>query len=74
LRRYGILFAALAQIKNDNRQKEYYLTDIVEIARREGVNAHAFLTADYVEVMGINTLEELERAGEYLRKSTSGRV
>lgn len=68
------LFAALAQVKNDNQQKEYYLTDIVEIARREGRKVHACLTADYVEVMGINTLEELDRAGEYLRKSTSGRV
>jgi len=68
------LFAALTQVKNDNQQKEYYLTDIVEIARREGRKVHACLTADYVEVMGINTLEELDRAGEYLRKSTSGKV
>ncbi|PKN20302.1 MAG: hypothetical protein CVU71_00440 [Deltaproteobacteria bacterium HGW-Deltaproteobacteria-6] len=68
------LFAALSQVKNDNQQKEYYLTDIVEIARREGRKACACLTADYVEVMGINTLEELAKAGEYLRKSSSGRV
>lgn len=60
------LFAALARVKNDNQQKEYYLTDIVEIARREGRKVHACLTADYIEVMGINTLEELEKAGEYL--------
>ncbi|MHB8139404.1 MAG: NTP transferase domain-containing protein [Smithellaceae bacterium] len=66
------LFDALAQVKNDNQQKEYYLTDIVEISRREGRKVHAFLTADYVEVMGINTLEELEKAGQYLRKSASG--
>ena len=70
----AFLFAALAQVKNDNEQKEYYLTDIVEIARREGRKAHACLTADYVEVMGINTLEELNKAGEYLRESSSGRV
>jgi UDP-N-acetylglucosamine diphosphorylase/glucosamine-1-phosphate N-acetyltransferase len=68
------LFAALAQVKNDNQQKEYYLTDIVEIARREGRKVQACPTADYVEVMGINTLEELNEAGEYLRKSTSGLV
>lgn len=60
------LFAALAQVKNDNRQKEYYLTDIVEIARREGRKVQAFATADDVEVMGINTLEELEKAEKYL--------
>lgn len=68
------LFAALAQVKNDNQQKEYYLTDIVEIACREGRKVQAFLTADYVEVMGINTLDELERAAGYLKKSLSGRV
>jgi UDP-N-acetylglucosamine diphosphorylase/glucosamine-1-phosphate N-acetyltransferase len=60
------LFAALAQVKNDNQQQEYYLTDIVEIARRGGRKVHACLTKDYYEVMGINTLEELEKAGKYL--------
>ena len=68
------LFAALAQVKNDNQQKEYYLTDIVEIARREGKRVQAWLTADYVEVMGINTPEELDKAAAYLRASSSGQV
>jgi len=27
-----------------------------------------------VEVMGINTLEELQKAGDYLRQSSSGQV
>jgi UDP-N-acetylglucosamine diphosphorylase/glucosamine-1-phosphate N-acetyltransferase len=65
------LFSALRQVKNDNQQKEYYLTDIVEIGRREGRKVHACLTADYVEVMGINTLEELNKAARYLRESAS---
>lgn len=68
------LFDALAQIKNDNQQKEYYLTDIVEIACLEGRKVQAYLTTDYVEVMGINTLEELSRAGQYLRESLSSQV
>jgi len=63
----SFLFAALTQVKNDNQQKEYYLTDIVEIACREGHKVQACLTKDYIEVMGINTLAELEKAGEYLR-------
>ncbi len=66
------LFAALDQVKNDNSQKEYYLTDIVEIACREGRKVQACLTTDYVEVMGINTLDELERAAGYLKKSAFG--
>ena len=68
------LFSALAMVRNDNQQKEYYLTDIVEIACREGRKVQAFLTEDYIEVMGINTLDELERAADCLKKSPSGRV
>ncbi len=67
------LFEALAQIRNDNQQKEYYLTDIVEIACRQGLKVQAYLTRDDAEVMGINTLEELQRAAEILRASTVNR-
>ena len=68
------LFSALARVKNDNSQKEYYLTDIVEIGRQEGCRVQAFLTKDYVEVMGINTLEELAKAANYLHQSISDQV
>jgi UDP-N-acetylglucosamine diphosphorylase/glucosamine-1-phosphate N-acetyltransferase len=60
------LFSALEKIDNNNQQREYYLTDIVEIACRECVTVKAFIADDYVEVMGINTLEELSRAEKYL--------
>lgn len=68
------LLAALTKIKNDNSQKEYYLTDIVEIARREGRKVTAYLTMDYMEVMGINTPEELAQAAVYLRNFEKNRV
>jgi UDP-N-acetylglucosamine diphosphorylase/glucosamine-1-phosphate N-acetyltransferase len=60
------LFSALGKVTNDNQQREYYLTDIVEIARREDVAVKSLIASDYVEVMGINTLEELSRAEKYL--------
>ncbi len=60
------LFSALGKVTNDNQQKEYYLTDIVEIACREGVTVKSFIASDYIEVMGINTVEELSRAEKYL--------
>jgi UDP-N-acetylglucosamine diphosphorylase/glucosamine-1-phosphate N-acetyltransferase len=63
------LFSALGKVTNDNQQKEYYLTDIVGIAHREGVTVKSFIASDYVEVMGINTLEELSRAERYLQDS-----
>ncbi|MCE5211816.1 MAG: NTP transferase domain-containing protein [Deltaproteobacteria bacterium] len=61
------LFEALGKITNDNQQHEYYLTDIVEIAVRERQKVKSFIADDYVEVMGINTLEELARAEKYLQ-------
>ena len=60
------LFHALGKVTNNNQQREYYLTDIVEIACREGQKVKSFIASDYVEVMGINTLEELSRAEKYL--------
>lgn len=60
------LFAAVSEIKNDNVQKEYYLTDIVEISRRKGRKVVSFIATDPMEVMGINTPEDLARAGQYL--------
>ncbi len=59
----GFLFTAVAGLGNRNAQKEYYLTDIVELARRNGRRVASFLAADPMEVMGINTPEELATAG-----------
>jgi UDP-N-acetylglucosamine diphosphorylase/glucosamine-1-phosphate N-acetyltransferase len=63
------LFHALGKVTNYNQQSEYYLTDIVEIAVREGQKVKSFIADDYIEIMGINTLEELARAEKYLRKN-----
>ena len=60
------LFHALGKVTNNNQQREYYLTDIVEIACREGQKVKSFIVSDYVEVMGINSVEELSRAEKYL--------
>lgn len=63
------LFLALTKIDNNNNQKEYYLTDIVETACREGRAVKSHVVSDYIEVMGINTPEELSLAGQYLQKN-----
>lgn len=63
------LFSALGKVNNNNKQHEYYLTDIVEIARREGFIVKSHIAHDYIEVMGINTPEELARAGQYLQNN-----
>ncbi len=51
----------LPMIKDDNDQKEYYLTDAVRLLTDEGKTVTAF-EGDFREAMGINTVEELEEA------------
>ena len=69
-----LIFDVLGKVKNNNYQQEYYLTDIVEIACREGKVVKPHIAPDYVEVMGINTHDELSRAGSYLQQKRKCRV
>lgn len=49
----------LKQINNNNSKKEYYLTDIVEILRKENVKVD-YVEADKKECLGANTPDELK--------------
>jgi bifunctional UDP-N-acetylglucosamine pyrophosphorylase / glucosamine-1-phosphate N-acetyltransferase len=62
------LVEGLKEIGQENAQKEYYLTDLVEIARRKGLKCSAFQVIDPVEVMGINTRVDLAVAHDVLRQ------
>jgi len=55
-----LLFSLLKKIKNENNQSEYYLTDIVSIGLLESNNVIANTIAPFVEIQGINTIEQLE--------------
>jgi bifunctional UDP-N-acetylglucosamine pyrophosphorylase / glucosamine-1-phosphate N-acetyltransferase len=57
----GFLFEALMELKSDNAQKEYYLTDIVKAAIRQGRKVFAVRANDPQEVMGINSRVDLAR-------------
>jgi UDP-N-acetylglucosamine diphosphorylase/glucosamine-1-phosphate N-acetyltransferase len=65
----GFLFKAVSEIKNDNVQKEYYLTDMIEIAINTGLKVSSLIASDSDEVMGINTPEGLEKASAVKMKS-----
>ena len=49
----------LGRIGNDNAQKEYYLTDLVALAVRDGVPVSAVKADDPTEVAGVNSKREL---------------
>ena len=56
------LVQSLRQVTNRNAQAEYYLTDTLSILRGSGRRVAAVKAADPVEVLGINTREQLEAA------------
>lgn len=55
------LWGRLKTLDRKNAQGEFYLTDMAEIAMREGTPVHS-LSIDPLEVLGINTLHELATA------------
>lgn len=57
----GLLRDLVARLGNDNAAGEYYLTDIVALARAEGRSA-AVVICDEAETLGINTRAELAAA------------
>lgn len=59
--RGSVAWKLLAQVKNTNAKKEYYLTDIVALARAAGHTALA-VEGDADEVLGVNARGELAEA------------
>jgi bifunctional UDP-N-acetylglucosamine pyrophosphorylase/glucosamine-1-phosphate N-acetyltransferase len=62
------LWKLLAQVGDQNRQGEIYLTTIVEIAVREGLAVEALFVPDGEEAIGVNTRAELAQAAAVLRR------
>jgi bifunctional UDP-N-acetylglucosamine pyrophosphorylase/glucosamine-1-phosphate N-acetyltransferase len=55
------LLSLVAEVTNDNAAGEYYLTDIVELARNRGLSAGVVL-CDEAETLGVNTRAQLAEA------------
>ena len=62
------LWNTLAQVKNDNVQGEYYVTDCIGILRDAGEKVVAFEARDPDETMGVNDRAQLSEAEAYMRK------
>ncbi|MDD3887481.1 MAG: NTP transferase domain-containing protein [Patescibacteria group bacterium] len=54
-------------ITDNNVQKEYYLTDLIEIMNKKGLKLDTVVTTDLNNVLGINRPEELERAKQMVK-------
>ncbi|MGG1657893.1 bifunctional UDP-N-acetylglucosamine diphosphorylase/glucosamine-1-phosphate N-acetyltransferase GlmU [Brevibacillus sp. NRS-1366] len=62
------MWKALAEVKNDNVQGEYYVTDCIGILRDAGEKVAAFKAVDPDETMGVNDRVQLSEAESYMRR------
>ena len=63
------LWKNLDKIKSNNNQREYYLTDLVNLAHEQNIKINSFVIDDGFELMGINTKEDLELARKLYLKN-----
>ena len=57
----------ISKLKNNNSQKELYLTDVISLVNAEGKSAHAVLSNDYTETLGINDRTQLAECAAIMR-------
>lgn len=62
------LWKNINKLKNENNQKEYYLTDLIKIAFEQGIQISSS-TIEPQEAIGINSLEELKIAQKLITEN-----
>jgi bifunctional UDP-N-acetylglucosamine pyrophosphorylase/glucosamine-1-phosphate N-acetyltransferase len=62
-----ILKEFLDNMDNNNAQKEYYLTDIIEYAVKKNKKINTYIVEDPKEILGINTRKQQAEAEKILR-------
>ncbi|AXA36903.1 MAG: bifunctional UDP-N-acetylglucosamine diphosphorylase/glucosamine-1-phosphate N-acetyltransferase GlmU [Candidatus Hydrogenedentota bacterium] len=62
------LIRALARVRNNNAQHEYYLTDTIEILGKMGEEVEAMVAEDPTETLGVNSRADLAKAESILRR------
>lgn len=68
------LFEALAKVRNDNSQGEYYLTDVPGLLREAGEDVAIYLHNDAYEVEGVNNRAQLADLERILNRRTISRL
>lgn len=64
----NILFATLKEVTNNNAQGEFYLTDIVGILKNKNYSVNSFPIAQFEELQGVNSQEDLINLHSILNK------
>lgn len=63
-----VLFEHVHQLDNANAQGEFYLTDVIDVLRREHLPVVAIAAADPAEVLGINNRAQLAEAAKVMQR------
>ena len=61
------LLEALKEIKPNNAQGEYYITDVIEIMNAKGLKTGAVIVEDNTEILGVNDRIQLEMLTKVLQ-------
>ncbi|WP_214785145.1 bifunctional UDP-N-acetylglucosamine diphosphorylase/glucosamine-1-phosphate N-acetyltransferase GlmU [Exiguobacterium sp. S3] len=69
-----LLFDALKQVGNNNAQGEYYLPDVISIAKEAGEVVAAHTAPTFDETIGVNDRVALSQAEAIMRKRTNERL
>ncbi|HUP78548.1 MAG: bifunctional UDP-N-acetylglucosamine diphosphorylase/glucosamine-1-phosphate N-acetyltransferase GlmU [Exiguobacterium sp.] len=69
-----LLFDALKQVGNNNAQGEYYLPDVISIAKEAGEVVAAHTAPTFDETIGVNDRIALSQAEAIMRKRTNERL
>ena len=64
----------LSAVDCDNAQQEYYLTDVIALARQDEVAVHPLEVADPIEVQGVNDRAQLARAERAYQQREANRL
>ena len=62
-----VLSAVISKIQSNNSQKELYLTDVISLLNDQKEFAHAILSNDYTETLGINDRTQLAEVTAIMR-------
>ncbi len=71
---WGKVKKAFSELKNNNAQGEYYLTDIIKWGNENNLSVNAYILSNNEEIYGINSKINLAEAGRMLNKRTINKL
>jgi bifunctional UDP-N-acetylglucosamine pyrophosphorylase/glucosamine-1-phosphate N-acetyltransferase len=61
----SMLSSTLSKLENNNDQQEYYLTDVIKLAKAQGDSVTGICTNDFSSVLGVNSRSDLAQCEKH---------